>query len=74
MLPVLWNRITTSACEYSARHEPVRIRLANSAIRGSREKVNDQNQVVIVDLADANNVLRRPSEFQAAGISGQKLG
>jgi hypothetical protein len=30
---------------------------------GSREKVNDANQVVIVDLADANNVIRRPSEF-----------
>jgi hypothetical protein len=28
----------------------------------SREKVNDANQVVIVDLADANNVIRRPSE------------
>ena len=25
-----------------------------------REKVNEQNQVVIIDLADANNVLRRP--------------
>lgn len=25
-----------------------------------REKVNDQNQVVIIDLAEANNVLRRP--------------
>ena len=30
----------------------------------SREKVNDQNQVVIVDLADANNVLRRPSKHR----------
>jgi clathrin heavy chain len=25
-----------------------------------REKVNEQNQVVIIDLSDANNVLRRP--------------
>jgi clathrin heavy chain len=25
-----------------------------------REKVGKQNQVVIIDLADANNVLRRP--------------
>jgi clathrin heavy chain len=25
-----------------------------------REKVNEQNQVVIIDLADADNVLRRP--------------
>ena len=25
-----------------------------------REKVNEQNQVVIIDLADANNVVRRP--------------
>jgi clathrin heavy chain len=28
-----------------------------------RENVNDTNQVVIVDLADANNVIRRPSNF-----------
>jgi clathrin heavy chain len=25
-----------------------------------REKVNEQNQVVIIDLSDVNNVLRRP--------------
>jgi len=25
-----------------------------------REKVNEQGQVVIIDLADANNILRRP--------------
>ncbi|KAG7563044.1 hypothetical protein FFLO_01476 [Filobasidium floriforme] len=31
-----------------------------------REKVNDQNQVVIVDLADANNVLRRPITADSA--------
>ncbi|TFK91724.1 clathrin heavy chain [Polyporus arcularius HHB13444] len=31
-----------------------------------REKVNDANQVVIVDLADANNVLRRPITADAA--------
>lgn len=30
----------------------------------SRENANDTNQVVIVDLSDANNVIRRPSEFQ----------
>lgn len=28
----------------------------------SRENTNDTNQVVIVDLSDANNVTRRPSE------------
>lgn len=28
-----------------------------------RENVNDTNQVVIVDLSDANNVIRRPSEL-----------
>ncbi|KAI8996350.1 clathrin heavy chain [Trametes punicea] len=31
-----------------------------------REKVNDANQVVIVDLADANNVLRRPITADSA--------
>ncbi|EJD47981.1 clathrin heavy chain [Auricularia subglabra TFB-10046 SS5] len=31
-----------------------------------REKVNDQNQVVIIDLADANNVLRRPITADSA--------
>ena len=31
-----------------------------------REKVNEQNQVVIVDLADANNVLRRPINADSA--------
>ncbi|THH32376.1 hypothetical protein EUX98_g1821 [Antrodiella citrinella] len=31
-----------------------------------REKVNEQNQVVIVDLADANNVLRRPITADSA--------
>ncbi|RPD64311.1 clathrin heavy chain 1 [Lentinus tigrinus ALCF2SS1-7] len=31
-----------------------------------REKVNEANQVVIVDLADANNVLRRPITADAA--------
>lgn len=30
-----------------------------------RENVNDTNQVVIVDLSDANNVIRRPSELSA---------
>ena len=29
---------------------------------GSRENANDTNQVVIVDLSDANNVIRRPSK------------
>jgi len=29
----------------------------------SRENANDTNQVVIVDLSDANNVIRRPSEY-----------
>jgi hypothetical protein len=28
----------------------------------SRENANDTNQVVIVDLSDANNVIRRPSK------------
>ncbi|KAG9312892.1 hypothetical protein JVU11DRAFT_6325 [Chiua virens] len=31
-----------------------------------REKVNEQNQVVIIDLADANNVLRRPISADSA--------
>ena len=31
-----------------------------------REKVNGQNQAVIVDLADANNVLRRPISADSA--------
>ena len=31
-----------------------------------REKVNEQNQVVIIDLNDANNVLRRPITADSA--------
>jgi len=31
-----------------------------------REKVGEQNQVVIIDLADANNVLRRPITADSA--------
>ncbi|KAG6381525.1 hypothetical protein JVT61DRAFT_112 [Boletus reticuloceps] len=31
-----------------------------------RDKVNEQNQVVIIDLADANNVLRRPISADSA--------
>ncbi|ETW78923.1 hypothetical protein HETIRDRAFT_155976 [Heterobasidion irregulare TC 32-1] len=31
-----------------------------------REKVNEQNQVVIIDLADANNVMRRPITADSA--------
>ncbi|CAK5273880.1 unnamed protein product [Mycena citricolor] len=31
-----------------------------------REKVNEQNQVVIIDLADANSVLRRPISADSA--------
>ena len=31
-----------------------------------REKINEQNQVVIIDLADANNVLRRPITADSA--------
>lgn len=31
-----------------------------------REKTGEQNQVVIVDLADANNVLRRPITADSA--------
>ena len=31
-----------------------------------REKVNEQNQVVIIDLADANNILRRPITADSA--------
>lgn len=32
----------------------------------SRENANDTNQVVIVDLSDANNVIRRPSKLAPA--------
>lgn len=31
-----------------------------------REKINEQNQVVIIDLTDANNVLRRPISADSA--------
>lgn len=31
-----------------------------------REKTGEQNQVVIVDLADANNVMRRPITADSA--------
>ncbi|KAJ3893359.1 hypothetical protein GG344DRAFT_87260 [Lentinula edodes] len=31
-----------------------------------REKVNEQNQVVIIDLSDANNVMRRPISADSA--------
>jgi clathrin heavy chain len=31
-----------------------------------REKVNEQNQVVIIDLADANNLMRRPITADSA--------
>jgi len=31
-----------------------------------REKINEQNQVVIIDLTDANNVLRRPIQADSA--------
>lgn len=31
-----------------------------------REKVGEQNQVIIVDLADANNVIRRPITADSA--------
>lgn len=31
-----------------------------------REKVNEQGQVVIIDLSDANNVLRRPISADSA--------
>jgi clathrin heavy chain len=31
-----------------------------------REKVGEQNQVVIIDLAEANNVLRRPISADSA--------
>lgn len=34
----------------------------NTKLTGSRENANDTNQVVIVDLSDANNVIRRPSK------------
>ena len=30
-----------------------------------REKVGEQNQVVIVDLANANDVMRRPSKLDS---------
>jgi clathrin heavy chain len=33
-----------------------------------REKVNERDQVVIIDLADANNVLRRPITADSAII------
>lgn len=31
-----------------------------------REKVGEQNQVVIIDLSDSNNVLRRPISAESA--------
>lgn len=31
-----------------------------------RERINEQNQVVIIDLSDANNVLRRPISADSA--------
>jgi hypothetical protein len=34
-----------------------------------REKVGEQNQVVIIDLADANNVLRRPITADSAIVN-----
>ncbi|EKM49484.1 uncharacterized protein PHACADRAFT_264985 [Phanerochaete carnosa HHB-10118-sp] len=37
-----------------------------------REKVNEQNQVVIIDLADANNVLRRPITADSAVMHPHK--
>ena len=37
-----------------------------------REKVNEQNQVVIIDLADANNVLRRPITADSAIMHSHK--
>lgn len=37
-----------------------------------REKVNEQNQVIIIDLADANNVLRRPITADSAIMHPQK--
>ncbi|THH15617.1 hypothetical protein EW146_g4889 [Bondarzewia mesenterica] len=37
-----------------------------------REKVNEQNQVVIIDLADANNVMRRPITADSAIMHPQK--
>lgn len=62
-----------------ARIGPLRLHVSPLAVRYlarvlinthrfcSREKVNDANQVVIVDLADANNVIRRPSESCCSG-------
>jgi hypothetical protein len=41
-----------------------RFRRKGSELTCSRENINDTNQVVIVDLADANNVIRRPSAWQ----------
>ncbi|TFK26167.1 clathrin heavy chain 1 [Coprinopsis marcescibilis] len=37
-----------------------------------REKINDQNQVVIIDLTDANNVLRRPITADSAIMHPKK--
>jgi clathrin heavy chain len=37
-----------------------------------RETVNDTNQVVIIDLADANNVLRRPITADSAIMHPKK--
>ncbi|KZT27788.1 clathrin heavy chain 1 [Neolentinus lepideus HHB14362 ss-1] len=37
-----------------------------------REKVNEQNQVVIIDLVDANNVLRRPITADSAIMHPQQ--
>ena len=37
-----------------------------------REKVNEQNQVVIIDLSDANHVLRRPITADSAVMHPHK--
>lgn len=37
-----------------------------------REKINEQNQVVIIDLADANHVLRRPITADSAIMHPRK--
>ena len=40
----------------------------------SRENANDTNQVVIVDLSDANNVIRRPSKLSAHISKNELMG
>ncbi|KAK7016226.1 Clathrin heavy chain [Paramarasmius palmivorus] len=56
-------------CRFIANGEPLgytTLTLESDHFICVREKVNEQNQVVIIDLADANNVLRRPISADSA--------